>query len=131
MKRHLFPLSQSFLINQSINQRPLSVPISPPHPTALDSPCRQSRLDLFPLLLPHFPHLLLRAVEPRIHLIKRILGTPFKLLPNHVLPLLLPQALVLLFQFRHAPSLLRRVGGLESSLGMSVDLVRRVGGREG
>ena len=99
--------------------------------SSLRSSCRQPRLHLIPLLLLHLPEFLPRGVEPRVRLVERVLGTALELLPDQILPLLLPQALVLLLQLRHASGLVRRVRGLESPLRVSVDLFRRVGGGEG
>ena len=93
----------------------------------LSSSCRQPRLHLIPLLLLHLLEFLPCGVEPRVHLVERILGTALEFLPDQILSLLLPQALVLLLHLRHASSFIRGVRGLESSLGMSVDLFRWVG----
>ncbi len=100
-----------------------SLPLGMALRTQSTSLSHQSRLCLLPLIGLYLCNLLPGTIKPSIGLIKRILRTLLKLLPDHIDPLLPSQPLLLLLQLRQSPRLIRRIRRLEPALWMPVQLL--------
>lgn len=82
----------------------------------------QPRLHLLPLLRLHRSNLLPGSIRPYMYLVKRILFALFKLLPAKLNTLLSPQTRILLLNLRQSAFLKRRIGSLEPSFRVPINL---------